>query len=345
MTGASRRRRPPVAPFGDFGRTTPATREDTGCPGPYTGRMPAAGQIIADRYRLERPLDSGSMGNLWVAINLKENSPVAIKFQHRTTRNPTADARFRREARAAGLLRSPHVVHILDYGFDGAVPFIAMELLTGQSVSAKLGAGWPLSLRQVATAASQAAQALELAHASGIIHRDIKPSNLFVAQEAGGDVVKLLDFGIAKWIDPAAVGSVITDSTMVIGSVAYMSPEQARGEAVDHRTDVWSLGVVAYQMVTGVSPFAGGSILEILNRIWSGQWDLPSALIGSEYAALDSVFTKVLQRDRTQRFQSAGAFSDALIQTTQQMSPAVLDAILARVSGADGGPDETRTIT
>jgi serine/threonine protein kinase len=320
------------------------SQEDTRCSWPYTGGMPAAGQIIADRYRLERPLDSGSMGNLWVAVHLKQDVPVAIKFQHRTTRNPTADARFRREARAAGLLRSPHVVHILDYGFDGDVPFIAMELLTGQSVAAKLGGGWPLSLRQVATVVSHAAQALELAHASGIIHRDIKPSNLFVAEGPGGDVVKLLDFGIAKWIDPAAVGSVITDSTMVIGSVAYMSPEQARGEAVDNRTDVWSLGVVAYQMVTGISPFAGGSILEILNRIWGGQWDLPSALLGSEYAALDPIFTKVLQRDRTQRYQSAGAFSEALIQTTQQMPPETLDAILARVAGFDGGPDETRTI-
>jgi eukaryotic-like serine/threonine-protein kinase len=306
--------------------------------------MPAAGQIIADRYRLERPLDSGSMGNLWVAVSLKQDSPVAIKFQHRTIRNPTADARFRREARAAGLLRSPHVVHILDYGFDGDIPFIAMELLTGQSVAAKLGAGWLLSLRQVATVANHAAQALDLAHASGIIHRDIKPSNLFVAEQAGGEVVKLLDFGIAKWVDPAAVGSVITDSTMVIGSVAYMSPEQARGEVVDNRSDVWSLGVVAYQMLTGISPFAGGSILEILNRIWGGQWDLPSALLGSQYAAVDAVFTKVLQRDRTQRFQSAGDFANALIQTTQQVPPGVPDAILARATGVDGGPDETRTI-
>jgi hypothetical protein len=97
-------------------------------------------------------------------------------------------------------------------------------------------------------------------------------------------------------------------------------------------------------MVTGISPFAGGSILEILNRIWGGQWDLPSALLGSEYAPLDAVFTKVLQRDRAQRYQSAGAFSEALIQTTQQMPLETLDGILARVAGVDGGPDETRTI-
>jgi eukaryotic-like serine/threonine-protein kinase len=305
--------------------------------------MPAPGQIIAEKYRLERPLSFGGMGNLWVAKLLQSGSLVAIKFQHGAIRNAIADARFRREARAAVLLRSPHVVHILDYGFDGDTPFIAMELLTGQSVGARLDEGRPLSLRQAATVITHAARALDLAHARGIIHRDIKPSNLFIARESPGEVIKLLDFGIAKWIDPVAVGSAITD-LVVIGSVAYMSPEQSRAETVDRRTDVWSLGVVAYQMVTGVSPFSGGSILEILNRIWTGHWDLPSELLGSRCSPLDPLFARALERDPAARFQSAGELADAMMKVMNQLPADLLDAIPARRAHAAGRSDETRTI-
>ncbi|MES1204885.1 MAG: serine/threonine-protein kinase [Pseudomonadota bacterium] len=306
--------------------------------------MPVAGQIIADRYRLEHPLDSGGMGSVWVAVHLQLDSQVAIKFQHGAIRTPTVDARFRREARAAALLRGAHVVHIYDYGFDGGVPFIAMELLAGQSVSTRLTQGFTMSLRQATTVVRHASRALDLAHARGIVHRDIKPSNLFIAEEAGSEVIKLLDFGIAKWIDGAAVGGAITDSTMVLGSVAYMSPEQACAETVDHRTDVWSLGVVAYQMVTGVSPFAGGSIPEILNRIVSGPWDLPSAVLGDGFAALDDLFTQVLQRNRARRFQSAGEFSAAFMRVGATLPRALLDVTSVRMGGANRRTAETRTI-
>jgi serine/threonine-protein kinase len=284
------------------------------------------------------------MGSVWVAMHLQLETQVAIKFQHGAVRNPTLDARFRREARAAALLRGAHVVHIYDYGFDGGVPFIAMELLNGQSVATRLHANWALSVRQAATVVRHASRALDLAHARGIVHRDIKPSNLFVAQESGSEVIKLLDFGIAKWIDSAAVGGAITDSTMVLGSVAYMSPEQACAEIVDHRTDVWSLGVVAYQMVTGVSPFTGDSIPEILNRIVSGTWELPSAVLGSRLAPLDELFTQVLQRNRARRYQSAGEFSAAFMRIGATLPLELLDVVPVRAGDAHRLTAETRTI-
>ena len=163
---------------------------------------------------------------------------------------------------------------------------------------------------------SEAASALDAAHAEGIVHRDIKPSNLLLASIAEKRSVKLLDFGIAKWSDHGEPGlGTSTDSNSIVGSVPYMSPEQARGEVIDSRTDTWSLAAVAYQLLMGELPFVGTNIPTPLRRICAGNFERPSLQLGSEFARLDAVFATAFQR-REERFGTAGefarAFSDAV---------------------------------
>jgi serine/threonine protein kinase len=282
--------------------------------------MQVAGECIAGRYRLEYPLGEGGMGSVWKAWHLGLDAPVAIKFQHaHRARSPGAAARFRREARAAAKLGSPHVVRVVDYGIDAEVPFIAMELLEGESLKTRLERQTVSSLEETVEFIRQAANALDAAHAAGIVHRDLKPSNLFVVKEGERESVKLLDFGIAKWFE--ADGEGITEDDLVVGSAQYMSPEQARGEAVDGRTDVWSLGVVAYQMLTGELPFQGANIPDTLRRLCTGKCDPLSFHLGPAYVPVDAVFGRAFEVDPELRFESAGAFARALSEAAAVLTP------------------------
>ncbi|HEY3494021.1 MAG TPA: serine/threonine-protein kinase [Polyangiaceae bacterium] len=275
--------------------------------------MPSAGQCIAGRYRLECPLGEGGMGSVWRARHLELDAPIAVKFQHaHKARSKGAAARFRKEARAAARLESPHVVRVVDFGFDDEVPYIAMELLEGESLRARLERQ-ALTVEDVLDLTRQAANALDAAHHAGIVHRDFKPSNLFVVQNGEREIVKLLDFGIAKWFEgePSAEGA-LTEDNLVVGSAHYMSPEQTRGETVDPRSDVWSLAVVAYQMLTGVVPFRGANIPDTLRLICAGRFEPPSRLLSPVYSPLDPVFSRAFELDLDLRFETAGEFSSAL---------------------------------
>jgi len=275
--------------------------------------MPMAGECIAGRYRLECPLGEGGMGSVWRARHLELDVPVAVKFQHaHHARAKGAEARFRKEARAAARLKSSNVVRVVDFGVDGDVAYLAMEFLDGESLRTRLERQQSSSIEWLGEVVSQAASALDAAHEAGIVHRDIKPSNLFLVPSGAREVVKLLDFGIAKWFggEVSAEGT-LTEDDVVVGSARYMSPEQTRGEPVDPRSDVWSLAVVAYEMLTGVAPFDGANVPDTLRRIGTGRFDMPSRVLSGAYAPFDPVFLRAFELEPACRFETAGDFSVA----------------------------------
>jgi eukaryotic-like serine/threonine-protein kinase len=264
-----------------------------------------SGRCITPSLRLVRPLGRGGMGHVWVADHLGLNTQVVVKFiSDALSADPNALARFSREAAAAALVRSPHVVHMIDHGvLPGNLPYIAMELLDGEDLSQRLVAEHVLPPRQMATILSQVAKALMRAHECGVVHRDIKPDNIFLSDGGGEAFVKVLDFGIAKVGDPNLSH---TRTGSVVGTPYYMSPEQTTGSrAVDHRTDVWSLGVVAFEALTGKRPFEGGTVGGLAVKICHGPMPVPSEVAPSLPPALDGWFLRACARDVDERFATA----------------------------------------
>ena len=242
------------------------------------------------------------MGSVWVARHVQLEVDVAIKFR---TRADGLDApaidRFKREAQAAAQLKSPHVVHIHDYGLDDGTPFIAMELLQGEDLGELLDRVGRLSLRRTLQLISQAAKGLEAAHQAGIVHRDIKPRNLFLARLSDDEVLKILDFGIAKRTS-SEDGD--TSANVVLGSPAYMSPEQARGTEVGPTSDVWSLAAVTYRALTGVPPFQGTSSQDTVIKICTEDAPPASSHCADLPKAIDEFFHRALAREPRDRFAS-----------------------------------------
>ena len=256
------------------------------------------------------------MGAVWVADHVDLDAPVAIKFQNASLAGKdAASERFQREAKMAARLRNPHVVRIQDYGVADGIPFMAMELLEGESLRARLDREERATPREAARLLRQAAAGLDFAHAAGVVHRDVKPSNLFVTREGDAETLKILDFGIAKWTD---VEGDPTASSVVLGSARYMSPEQARGEAVDRRTDIWSLGVVAYEMLTGDVPFRGANLPDTTTKICSGAFEKPSARLGASYSCFDSVFERTLALSPTKRPETATELAEAFARAAAE---------------------------
>ena len=273
--------------------------------------IPEPGLRVGNKYELVRPLGAGGMGAVWVARHTQLDVDVAIKLMApELLRAPSAVARFEREAKAAAQLKSPHVVHIHDYGVDGGSPYIAMELLEGEDLDALLRRDKRLSLARAAEILTQAAKALRAAHEAGIVHRDLKPSNLFLTYPGGDLVLKVLDFGIAKETQPAGVNE-RTTTGVVLGSPLYMSPEQARGGNVGPPSDLWSLAVVAFEMITGTHPFLGASVGDVIARICGDQLPIPSQIDPSLPPAVDTFFERALRRTPERRFSSARELSDA----------------------------------
>lgn len=274
----------------------------------------AVGTIIAGKYQLERPLARGGMGSVWVARHVKLGTSLAVKFlDARFATTPAFIDRFEREARAAATLQSPNVVHVQDYGVEDDTPYLVMELLRGEDLSARLARVGRLSLQETSRILHQIGKALRKAHEAGIVHRDLKPANLFITSVDEEEIVKVLDFGIAKETQGAIGEATKTGETM--GSPHYMSPEQARADkGIDHRSDLWSMGVILYRMVTGVLPFQGEVIGAVLSRILvepvppvaDSAPDLPGAV-------LDKFFARALAKSKEQRFQSIRELVDAFL--------------------------------
>jgi serine/threonine protein kinase len=264
-------------------------------------------------YEILAPIGAGGMGAVYRARDTRLGRDVAVKtLLPRANQERDSLERFTREARSASALNHPHICTVYDIGDEDGQPFIVLELLEGQLLADRIAAG-PLDLRILLDLGSQIADALEAAHAIGIVHRDIKPANIFVTRR--GDA-KILDFGLAKLAatDEAALDSigptrisphVVTSPGSAVGTVAYMSPEQVRDEDVDQRTDLFACGLVLYEMATGQQAFSGptsGVIFDgILNRPPAPVRQLNPALP----EGLQTVITRALQKDRQLRYQSA----------------------------------------
>jgi eukaryotic-like serine/threonine-protein kinase len=206
-------------------------------------------------------------------------------------------------------LRSPHVVQVFDYGIDGEMPFIAMELLEGEDLGQRLKRGSRLDPKTAAALLVQMAKGLGKAHEAGIVHRDLKPKNVFLASTEEGEIVKLLDFGIAKFT--GEIGG-DTKTGELIGSPHFMSPEQSHGaKTVDHRSDLWSLGAIVYRMLTGKNPFEGEGIGELIMKINTQSPPPPSTVVPGLPKELDAFFEKAFMRDPSERFQSARELATA----------------------------------
>ncbi|MFO0550693.1 MAG: protein kinase [Polyangiaceae bacterium] len=273
-----------------------------------------AGQVLNGRYKLLRPLGQGSQAYVWVAEHLALGSQVAVKLiDPELAKQQDARDRFAREATAAAKLRSAHVVHILDHGIEGDQPFIVMELLDGEDLFDRLERRRRLTLAETSRIITQVARALMRAHAEGIIHRDLKPENVFLVRNEDDELAKVLDFGVAKITTPAKQTMTRTGVGTLIGTPHYMSPEQVKGiSEIDHRSDLWSLGVIAYQCVTGHLPFDSEGVGDLLIRITMSEPETPSKLNPELPAAFDDWFRKASAKEPEQRFQTARELADAL---------------------------------
>jgi eukaryotic-like serine/threonine-protein kinase len=229
-----------------------------------TGTEP--GSLLAGKYRLELLLGEGGMGSVWSAYNVELELPVALKLLKAGAPGDKLQERLRLEARAVARLIHPSIVRVLDVAAtEQGAPFIVMELLQGETLTQTLSRGC-LKPTKAVQLLLPIAEGLALAHAKGIVHRDVKPDNIFLAREEGQLQPKLLDFGIAK-LEHAVLTHQLTERGITLGSPIYMSPEQARGDVVDPRSDVWSLCVVLYKAIAGRAPFKGKSQRRILDAI------------------------------------------------------------------------------
>ena len=273
----------------------------------------AAGDVLAEKYRLVQELGRGGMGAVWRAEHLVLRSPVAVKLVlSRVADSEPLRARFLREAQAAAALRSPHVVQILDFGVHDDTPFMVMELLEGESLRERLRRVGVLSAPETARIVAHVARALGRAQEAGIVHRDLKPDNVFLVHNADEDVAKVLDFGIAKAVSEGEGVGAATQTGAVLGTPHYMSPEQARGtRAVDHRSDLWALGVISFECLTGRRPFDSAVLGDLLVKICTDPVPVPSSLAPVP-AGFDAWFQRALERDPERRFGSAQEMADAL---------------------------------
>jgi serine/threonine-protein kinase len=273
---------------------------------------PGHGTIIAGRYRLTEQLGQGGMGSVWRAEHMTLNSAIAVKLiDPEIAGKPEMLERFQREAQAAAALRSPHVVQIIDYGVDASVPYIAMELLDGETLAERLRKAGRLSNLETVRVVTHVARALSKAHDAGVVHRDLKPDNVFLVPNDDHEIAKVLDFGVAKH-SKLGSGKGPTRTGLILGTPGYMSPEQAQGtKTVDARTDLWALGVIAYECVVGKVPFESEALGDLLIKICVHPIPVPSEN-GPVPPGFDAWFARACCRDPEQRFQTAKELSDAL---------------------------------
>ncbi|MBW2527437.1 MAG: protein kinase [Deltaproteobacteria bacterium] len=288
--------------------------------------------MIASRYRLDERIAKGGMGTIWSGWDCQLDRTVAVKFMDpRFAQSNELRARFAREAKAVARLNSAHVIQVFDFGVDGELPFIVMELLEGEELKGLLKRVGRLGLSHASRLVNQAAAGLRAAHQAGIVHRDLKPANVFLAQTSdAAQVVKILDFGVAKarWDE----ASHSTQAGEALGSVHFMSPEQARGHAVvDHRSDLWALAGILFRCVTGQLAFDGRVTGEVVLKICADPLPVPSQVAPDLPPAVDAFFERAFSRSPDGRFQSAEEFAQAFadIAALEASSPSVPGFALA----------------
>jgi eukaryotic-like serine/threonine-protein kinase len=296
------------------------------------------GDILAGKYRVERILGAGNMGVVVAAMHVELGQRVALKF----LLSGKAEAReqrerFLREARAAGRLKSQHAARVLDVGtLENEAPYIVMEFLEGQDLAALLKARGPLPFEEAVIYVLQTCEAVGEAHAAGIVHRDLKPANLFCAEEVGGSIcIKVLDFGISKL---SGVDLTLTNEGEMLGSPLYMSPEQINSsKSVDARSDIWSLGVLLYQLVAGRTPFHAETLTHLYSRVFLEEPTPLRAFRNDAPPGFEAVLVRCLQRDREQRFADVAAFAAALAPYAPEHAR-VYAGRVSRAMGRKGAP-------
>jgi len=286
------------------------------------------------------------MGSVWKAQHVELSTPAAVKLiDPLMADSDEALVRFKREAQAAATLRSPHVVQVLDYGVDQGTPYIAMELMEGESLAQRLKRQGRLTLEATATVLTHVARAVGKAHEIGVVHRDLKPDNIFLVPYEDDEMAKVLDFGIAKRTGTGSLGGPETRTGSLLGTPHYMSPEQASGrKEVDHRTDVWAIAVIAFECLTGKRPFADETLGGLVLAICTEQPPVPSSLAPVP-PGFDEWFARGTAKDAAHRFQSAkeqaaelceicgvGARRSSLPSTSDTTLPA--EAVTGAVPGA-----------
>ena len=309
------------------------------------GAEPRAGDVVSEKYVIERSLGRGGMGAVFSARHVKLGHRVALKFLTRGG-SPAMVARFLREARAAAALDSDHVARVFDAGeHPQHGPYLVMELLAGKDLAAVSRERGPLSQEQAVDLVMQAGLGLSAAHAAGILHRDLKPANLFLAERSDGtSLVKVLDFGISKLLSERGIGeqdgeqtgasTTLTQTGVVMGSPRYMSPEQLEGAAdIDERSDLWALGVILHELLRGAPPFEGRSFAELRAQIAGAP--PPSVRVDRPELSveLEAVILRCLDKAPSRRFASAAELLAALAP----FGPPHAGALAARAAHSLGG--------
>jgi serine/threonine-protein kinase len=297
-----------------------------------------AGDVLAGKYRVERVLGVGGMGVVVAAHHLQLDEKVALKFLlPRAVYSEESLSRFLREARAAAKIKNEHVARVIDVGqLENKSPYMVMEFLDGSDLADWLRQHGAMSVEQAVDFVLQACEALAEAHALGIVHRDLKPANLFCVTKADGQLsIKVLDFGISKITTPGAPGHDMTKTTALMGSPLYMSPEQMQlSKGVDARTDIWALGVILFELLTGQPPFTAAAVTELAIKVAnepapglrSFRFDAPEGL--------EPIIATCLAKDRAARFQTVGELAIALREFGSRRARASVEAILGTLRKA-----------
>jgi serine/threonine-protein kinase len=289
------------------------------------------GTVLGGRYRLVELLGQGGMATIYRARDGQLERDVAVKvLRSEYGVDPDFVARFRHEAQAVASLNNPGIVAVYDYGTDPAGPYIVMELVDGEDLASIIRRSGPLPPRQAARVSSQVARAIGAAHDRGLVHRDVKPGNILVTRDGR---VKVTDFGIAR----ALAESALTLPGTTLGSVHYFSPEQARGELSTPASDIFSLGIVLYELLTGRRPWEGDSAAAIANARLTGPVPSPSSARSGVPAALDAIDQKALAQEPGDRFASAAEMADALDRYLAEDRAAADAAAAATTAGPGTG--------
>ncbi len=301
------------------------------------------GAVVAGKYRVERVLGVGGMGIVVAARHILLDERVALKFLlPEALANGEAVGRFIREARAATRIKNEHVARVSDVGqLEDGSPFIVMEYLEGADIATWLVQRGALATEQAVDFVLQACEAIAEAHAQGIVHRDLKPANLFCTTRADGSLsIKVLDFGISKVTAPTGTDRNLTKTSSVMGSPVYMSPEQMqRSKGVDARTDIWALGVILFELLTGHTPFEAETVPELAIKVATEPAPPLRAFRPDAPVALELALARCLEKDRDRRFQTVGELAVALQSFGTSRARQSVEAVigtLGRAGGATG---------
>jgi serine/threonine-protein kinase len=269
------------------------------------------------RYAIQSELGRGAMGVVYKATDTALERTVAVKTVNMSLERDGAEkyeARFYQEARAAGSLNHPNIVTVYDVGKEGNVAYMAMEFIQGAELRSLLAEGRALPVSQAVSIAAQVAEGLAYAHEHGVVHRDIKPANIMVLADGP---VKITDFGIARM---RANNDELTQSGMMLGSPKYMSPEQVIGKRADHRSDIFSLGVIVYEMLSGGAPFSGENVTALMYQIVNFAPPAPSAVNPAVPELLNFIVAKMLAKPLEERYQSAAELANDLRNCERQIA-------------------------